>query len=135
MPLFTWSSDYSVGVAALDSQHTKLFDILNELHDAMSTGQGQKVSGPLLQKLLTYTRSHFAAEEKLMETTQYPGLAKQRTQHAGLTRKVEDFLARLERGESAVNVDLLIFLREWLKNHIQREDKEYSPWLLQHGVR
>lgn len=135
MPLCAWSNDYSVGVAALDSQHTNLFDILNELHDAMKNGQGKGVTGRLLRKLMNYTQIHFAAEEKLMEATQYPGLAKQRTQHAGLTHKVEEFMARLEKGESSVNVDLLLFLREWLKDHIQREDKQYGPWMQQHGLR
>lgn len=134
MALFTWSNDYSVGVKALDSQHTNLFNILNDLHEAMKTGQGQSVSGSLLRKLLDYTRSHFAAEEKLMEAAKYPGLAKQRIQHAGFTRKVEEFLTRLEKGERAINVDLLVFLRDWLKDHILREDKAYGPYLKEHGA-
>lgn len=135
MPLFTWTSDYSVGVKAIDSQHTNLFNILNELHDAMKAGQGQSVSGTLLRKLVSYTKEHFAAEERLMESTRYPGIADHREHHKALTQQVGKLVARLEKGEAAVNVDLLIFLRDWLKNHIQREDKEYGPWLNEHGLK
>lgn len=63
MALLTWSSKYSVGVTAMDNQHTVLFGILNDLHSAMMNGQAQKLTGELLRKLVSYTREHFAAEE------------------------------------------------------------------------
>ncbi len=135
MALFTWSDDYSVGVKALDSQHTNLFDLLNELHDAMMAGKGQSVTGTLLHKLVDYTKDHFTTEERLMEAAHYPALAQHREHHHALTGKVGEFMGRLKKGDSAVNIDLLIFLRDWLKNHIQREDKEYGPWMKNHGVK
>ena len=39
MALLTWNSKYSVGVKPLDSQHTVLFGLLNDLHAAMLKGQ------------------------------------------------------------------------------------------------
>ena len=134
MALLTWSKDYSVGVKALDGQHTGLFNMLNDLHAAMMSGQARATTGALLNKLVKYTREHFAAEEKLMETTRYPGLEQHRLRHRDLTRQVEEFVQKYEKGESTVNVKLLSFLRDWLTNHIQREDKEYGPWLNKNGV-
>lgn len=134
MPLLAWSSEYSVGVKSIDSQHTKLFEILNELHDAMMSGQGKSVTGALLEKLVRYTREHFSCEERLMEAAGYPELPKHRMQHEALTRQVGDFMSRYQKGEGTVNVDLLVFVRDWLKNHIQREDKEYGPSMNQHGI-
>lgn len=135
MPLVAWSNDYSVGVKTIDGQHSKLFEILNELHDAMKAGQGKSVTGGLLEKLVKYTKEHFSCEERLMEAAGYPDLGKHRAHHEALTRQVGDFMARYQKGEGAVNVDLLIFVRDWLKNHIQREDKEYGPCMNQHGIR
>ena len=66
MALMSWNAKYSVGVHALDDQHTGLFDILNELHAAMMKGQAQSLTGPLLKKLVEYTRKHFAAEEAML---------------------------------------------------------------------
>ena len=135
MALMTWSNEYAVGVKALDCQHTGLFKILNDLHDAMMAGHGQQVTGDLLRKLVSYTKEHFAAEERLMEASHYPALAKHCEHHRALTQQVGDFMALLEKGEGVVSADLLSFLRDWLKNHIQREDKEYGPWLNQHGIK
>jgi hemerythrin len=135
MALLTWSSKYSVGVTALDSQHNVLFGILNDLHGAMLKGQAQTRTGPLLRKLVEYTRNHFSAEESMMVGTKYPGLAKHRVEHHELTRQVENYLTRFERGEVSLNLQLLNFLRDWLNNHIMKEDHQYGPWLNEHGVR
>jgi hemerythrin len=135
MALLTWNSKYSVGIKTLDSQHTTLFDSLNELHSAMMNGQGRTITGPLLRNLVEYTRTHFSAEEALMAKSNFPGLAAHRLEHKHLTRQVEDFVGRLDRGEATINLDLLKFLQEWLTGHIQSSDRQYGPWLNEHGVR
>ncbi len=135
MALLIWSSKYSVSVQSMDRQHTVLFGMLNELHEAMMKGQAQKVTGELLGKLVKYTHEHFAAEEDLMKSTKYPALAEHGIKHRELIKQVEDFAARYARGESMMNVELLNFLRDWLTNHIQNEDQKYGPWLNEHGKR
>ena len=135
MALMTWTSKYSVGVNALDSQHTALIDILNDLHAAMLKGQAQQMTGPLLHKLVDYTRTHFTAEEALMAKASYPGLADHRKLHIDLMRQVEDYSTRFERGEITLNLHLLNFLRDWLSNHIQNEDKQYGPSVNKHVAR
>ena len=47
MALLTWNSKYSVGVEAMDKQHTMLFTMINDLHAAMSKGQAQSITGAL----------------------------------------------------------------------------------------
>lgn len=134
MALVTWDSTYSVGVEHLDSQHQGLFNLLNELHGAMTKGQAQSVAGALLRKLAEYARTHFAAEESMMSAARYPGLADHRIKHRDLTKQVQDFVARYDRGEVALSIDLLGFLRDWLTRHIQETDREYGPWLNEHGL-
>ena len=135
MALLTWNSKYSVGVKALDSQHTVLFGILNDLHAAMMKGDAQSLTGPLLRKLANYTKEHFAAEERMMTTAKYPGLDAHRNQHRDLNKQVAEYIGRFDRGEVTLNLHLLKFLRDWLTNHIQKVDCEYGPWLNEHGVR
>jgi len=134
MALLTWNSRYSVGVKVLDSQHTVLFGLLNDLHAAMLKGQAQALTGPMLRKLAEYTRDHFSAEEKMMEAAKYPGLAAHRIKHRDLIKQVQDYGTRFERGEASLNLQLLNFLRDWLTNHIQKVDAEYGPWLNERGV-
>lgn len=134
MALMTLDQNFSVGVQTLDNQHTVLFDILNELHAAMMKGQAQSLTGPLLKNLAHYTRNHFAAEEAMMAASKYPGLTDHKVKHCELVKQVEDYVTRFEKGEITLNLYLLNFLRDWLTNHIQKVDKEYSPWLNARGL-
>ena len=134
MALLAWSSKYSVGVQSMDSQHTVLFGLLNDLHAAMMKGQAQSITGALLRKLANYTHDHFTAEEAMMASARYPELAKHRMEHRDLSKRVEEFAARYERGECTLNLDLLNFLRDWLTNHIEKVDHGYCSWMNEHGV-
>ena len=79
MPLFTWNESYSVSVKSMDDQHKRLFDLINQLHDAMNAGKGKQMVGLVLKEMLEYTRTHFTAEEKVLERLAYPGLPEQKT--------------------------------------------------------
>ena len=135
MALLSWNSTYSVGVQSMDEQHRSLFDSLNELHTAMSHGKASEVTKSLLRNLLAYTRDHFTAEEALLARARFPGLQRHRMRHQELTREVAGFLQRYERGETAISIQLLTFLREWLSNHILHEDQAYRAWLVESGIR
>jgi len=132
--LMTWNPRYSVGIGVLDQQHIALFAILNDLYDAMKKGQAQTVTGPLLRKLAEYTHRHFSSEEAMMLAAGFPGLAAHRLKHRDLIKQVELFVNRFERGDIMLSIDLFNFLRDWLTTHIQKEDKEYGPCMIQHGI-
>ena len=134
MALLAWSKKYSVGVKKLDDQHEAFMGSLNDLHSAMMMGKGQEIGGPLLDKLVKHARDHFAAEESLMESSRYPGLAGHRALHQDLTRKVDEFMARYKSGDKAMYLQLLHFMRTWLDKHLLEEDSKYVPWLKEHGV-
>jgi hemerythrin-like metal-binding protein len=135
MPLVVWSDKLSVGVKAIDEQHTVLFDTINDLHAAMMKGQAKAIVGELLAKLLTYTRNHFSDEERMMELAKYPDLAQHQLLHRNLTKQVEEYIARYQKGDLALSLDLSGFLSEWLKTHIQSVDQSYGPCMNQHGIR
>jgi hemerythrin len=131
---FEWNDTYSVKVMALDNQHKKLFDIIRELYSAMGKGQGRNVAGDVLNQLIDYTVTHFAAEEKLMEKHGYPHLASHRAEHKALTDKVLAFKKTFDAGTGNVTPELMVFLQQWLRNHIQTVDQKYSEFLNSHGV-
>jgi hemerythrin len=135
MPLVVWSEKLSVGVKAVDDQHTVLFDTINELHAAMMKGQARTIVGELLCKLLVYTRNHFSDEERMMEAANYPGLAAHQMKHRALTKQVEEYIARFQKGDLTLSNELASFLSDWLKTHILSVDQSYGPYLNEHGVR
>jgi hemerythrin-like metal-binding protein len=124
-----------VGVKALDDQHAEFIATLNELHAAMLKGQAQNVAGSLLSKFTDYTREHFSTEERLMESTKYPGLADQRAKHREFTGRIGEYVARFKRGDNTMYLELLKFARDWITDHMQTVDKQYTAWMNEHGVR
>lgn len=134
MSFMNWSERLSVGVKSLDDQHIALVEMVNDLHTAMLKGQARAIAGDLLKKLANYTVEHFAYEEKLMAATAYSDLDAHKGQHEALTKQVVDYIARFEKGDITLSVQLLNFLSDWLVKHIQGEDQKYGPWLTSHGV-
>ena len=135
MALLTFDKSYSVGAQLVDEQHTGLFDALDELHLALLKGKTNAVVGSLMQDLLAYTRSLFAAEEAMLAKGQYPGLAEHQLQHRKLITQVAEYAERYKRGEAALSPPLINFLRDWLTRHIRREDRACDAWLSQAGPR
>jgi hemerythrin len=134
MALLTWSERLSIGVKAMDAQHILLIGMLNELHAAMMAGEAKTITGPLLDKLVNYTRTHFSTEEALLEKAGYPELPQHHKHHLDLTKQVDVFVARYQSGEEMINLHLMNFLSNWLSDHILEEDLEYGKWLNQRGV-
>jgi hemerythrin-like metal-binding protein len=108
---------------------------LNELHAAAMRGKAHEVAGPLLRQIVSLTNEHFSAEERLMQSTGYPGLAAHRDQHRELSGKIAEFVSRHKNGDAAVYTPLLYFVRDYQTKHMQCEDQEYAPWLMAHGVK
>jgi hemerythrin len=134
MALLTWKADYSVRVPSIDAQHQKLVELVNTLHEAMTSGQGKTVLATVLGELAVYTRTHFAHEEGLMARAFYPGLAAHRAQHQSLIARLAELESRADAGAS-VTIETMTFLRTWLIQHIQQEDMAYSACLQEKGVR
>ena len=135
MALLRWSKKYSVGINAVDLEHGAFLRSLNRLHAAMIQGKGKSVIGPLLRGLPATVRDHFATEESLMKSTNYPGLAEHRAIHEEFTRQLNEFVTLLERGDRGLSILLLVSMRDHISEHIQRDDQAYVPWLTEHGVR
>ncbi len=131
----TWNSFYFVGVSVLDDQHKRLFDILDELDAQESEGQSKSPSAQPLKELLDYTQEHFSTEEAMMRKARYPAVARHRELHQDLTDQVRDFLSRDQVGDKSVHGQLRSFLRQWLSEHIQREDRAFGVWLNAHNVK
>jgi hemerythrin len=133
MALITWRDSYSVKVPSIDEQHKKLIDLINRLHDAMSSGQGKAVLGGVVAELVAYTRTHFTYEESLMSRAIYPQLTAHRAAHRSLIEKVGGFTAQVG-ADATTTIEMMTFLRGWLMEHIQKEDMAYSDSLVAKGI-
>lgn len=135
MPFIQWNARYSVGIKEVDTQHNKLLGYINDLHDAMKTGQAKDVMGTIIQNLIKYTTTHFSLEEKLLSENNYPAYLAHKKEHDDFVRKVLEFQKSFQTGSTSLSIDMLNFLRDWLLNHIAVSDRKYSLYLNEKGIK
>lgn len=135
MTMIVWSDDYSVGIQEIDEQHKRLIALINELYTAVAQKQNHAQLSRILDGLVEYTKIHFAVEECLMRLFDYKDYTAHKAIHDDIVDKVLAFQIRFRSGDETVGMQLLMFLQDWLINHIQKVDTLYSAHLTKHGVR
>lgn len=129
MAYIEWSDQLSINNFSVDTEHKNLVNIINNLHEAMGKGEGHKVVGRILEKLVLYTKTHFKNEEKLMEKSGYPGLAVHRTEHQKFVEEIQTLQENFKKGSITITINLLNYLKDWLVDHIQGSDKKFGEML------
>ena len=136
MPLMIWNERMSVGVAAIDDQHKTLVSLLNELGDSMQAGKSKEALGAILDSLISYTETHFKYEEDLFSNTTYPDTVIHKKEHEDLVQRALDIQAKYKAGSgSALSVEVLTFLKNWLTTHIMGTDKKYTVYMHAAGIK
>ncbi len=128
----SWSDDLLVGVEAIDSDHRKLFGLMNQL--LASPTHGDAAVNQAIGDLSSYTKRHFTAEIESMKRTAYPEQAAHAYEHEHLIFQLENIIDRLMMsGAAAVDSGLSNLLRDWLCNHIMTFDVKYAAFLRESG--
>jgi hemerythrin-like metal-binding protein len=78
---------------------------------------------------LEYARKHFKAEEEVLRLAQYPDLAGQEHAHQAYIQKLGQLTRQYRFDSDMLSQNLLLFLKEWWLNHIQKMDKSYADYL------
>lgn len=134
MPLITWTPRLETGLAIIDSQHKRLVDIINQLHDALEAGRSNEVMGAIFDELVAYTETHFSIEEKLMVSHNYEYIDEHRTEHRAFTSQIRMDRDNFSVGAWSYEERLKDYLRGWLVRHIAASDQAYVPTLKEAGV-
>jgi len=128
-PLMRWSDDYSVGNHAMDAQHKRLLNLINELDEVIQKGRHLDELTPVLDGIIDYTKTHFHSEEAMLAKLNYPDLVNHKATHAQLIKEVDSLRAEVVSGDPAVMDRILVFLQTWLVGHIVGIDKKYSTYV------
>jgi len=131
--MMTWSDEYKIGLPVIDSQHKRLFNLIDELNEAIETGLEIKDVEKLFAGLKQYTTRHFQLEEKYMMESNYPGLEEQQKSHDYFSKK---FIALgNEIGEGSIKPTVIQTIKEelaqWLKSHVTGLDVKFGEYYLQ----
>jgi len=135
MEFITWKDEFSVGVEAFDNDHRELITYINNLHAGIVSGRPSAAMKSTLKDLVNYIAIHFKREQDLMEKHSYPDFTKHNIAHNSLKEKVSEFTQRLESGETFFSLEMMIFLKNWLTNHILKQDMAYKDFFQEKGER
>lgn len=130
-----WKEEYSVNIKEIDDQHKNLVSMINDLHKSMMTGKGKVVLQDVLKRMLNYTIEHFSTEEKYMIKFNFPGYEEHKAAHDTFIDEVHKLSEDFDSGKLFLTIDVMNFLRDWLREHIMKTDKEYSKVFIENGVK
>jgi len=129
-----WREEYSVGIEHIDNDHKKLISLLNNFTIAYDYAMSESFEKDALNELIGYTKYHFEREEKMMEDNDYPDVVAHKAQHKVMIEQVEKFVQLYNnQGHDALD-EISSFLSDWLINHINGTDKQYSEHLHNKGI-
>jgi hemerythrin len=129
MAYLDWKDEFSVGIEEMDSQHKRWIEIINELHDAMKSGQTVKVLSSVLRKMTDYIVVHFKAEEALLEKNKFPDLDIHRKIHEKYALEIHSLVEQFVKGKVLISIEIMDSLKKWLTNHIKMSDREYGIFI------
>jgi len=119
-----WLHEYELGITAIDEQHKRIVDYINELEKAHGMGNSGYTAFTL-EALVDYTLTPFAYEEELQARVGYPYLKAHKRIHAVFIKRIASFRERFKSGEN-VTEELLFMLKTWLASHIKGDDRDYG---------
>jgi len=129
-----WDQSFSTSIPTFDDQHKKLFAMVNELNQAMQHKRSKEAIGSVLSRLISYTGTHFAAEEEAFRKTGYPEEAAHKKQHQDLVQQAVALQEKFNSGEMLLTQEVIEFLQDWLVQHIKGTDNRYGAHLRKNHI-
>jgi len=124
--MFEMKEKYKTGIAKIDSEHEKLFEIGERAYqlliDKYDMDKYDKIVR-VIEELKAYTVYHFNAEEEYMKSINYKRLFTQKIDHTFFIKKLDEVnLNEIDDNQDEAIMKILTFLNEWLINHIIQKD-------------
>ena len=130
MALLQWKDQYSVGIEAVDHEHKELIDLINRLHDELSSKGRASSAEAFFGDLFKGISAHFALEERFMREQKYDQLAQHKADHERLLDEVRDMMDEFVDDEEIG--DLSARLDAWFSRHFETHDARLHKALGSH---
>jgi hemerythrin-like metal-binding protein len=133
---------YTTGFPHIDDQHRELFDGLNGLTSYLRNSSAEddlENQGKILEMLEflgEYAGKHFRDEEELFAQCDHPMATANKEAHQAFVEKYLEYHEKLINGtfSRALLIQLHIFLRSWLINHIVKVDTALRECVAKPGM-
>lgn len=124
--LIRWRQSYECGHPVIDTQHRELFDMGNELINAVLDGKPKAGIEYLLHELVEHVRDHFTSEEAVLRRTRYPHIEEHQALHRGLLQHAKDLEERCRKGVLPMSELVGFVAYDVIAAHIIHDDLKFA---------
>ena len=123
---YFWKNAYSVQNDLLDSQHKKIFELLNELEEMTIQYNEEKII-EILNSIDEDLSEHFRTEEGLMKDVVPDSMYEDHCkEHVFFINEIKKLKANIS---IFISLELINMLRDLIISHLLGTDQEYIPYL------
>jgi len=108
----------------IDKQHFEFIEMIDVLYTSIMTEENNTSMLQITSYLADYSKFHFETEESLMKRINYPEYDKHLVEHNAFRNYIELVTGNLELPDKQFNLDLLLYMKNWLVAHIRYTDSE-----------
>jgi len=122
-----WTDDFLIGIEELDYEHRGLIDDINRLHRDLLAEVDMARIEETLSSIHVRMQAHFALEEGVMVSHDYPHYREHKAEHERLLDEYTERMTKFERSPNLEDrVAMETILRDWIVDHILTSDKKMS---------
>jgi len=136
--MFEWRDEFSANIPVIDKQHQRLFELGARLYDLISLRDDfdhYDEIVEIIRELKDYTIYHFGFEEELMERYGYEDLEAHKEEHQMFIDKINEIdYEAIDADQTGAIMDMLMFVANWIENHILKMDLKYKELFQEKGV-
>ena len=123
MSLIEWRKEFETGIPDVDHEHQELVDIINRLHEHITSGADRSHITKFLGEVFAKIAAHFALEESIMRKHAYDEYEAHKAEHERLLDEIRDIMdAQHDNPSSAYGDSLSSTVRDWFVNHFKSKD-------------
>lgn len=115
-----------MGFKEIDRQHRWLVNALMEFSEVPRNKVPKEELEKMFSTLEDYIGEHFVTEEKYFEECGYDGAENHIEKHREFSEKIAEMKEGASGREIETYFDLIYFIKDWLVDHLVKEDREYA---------
>jgi len=135
MTKLEWTEAHRIGVPAIDEDHQRILRTVDAFIE--SSMERKSTSHPVehLLELMRCAYYHFRLEERLMQQTSFPEVARHAAKHDELFESLLGYLRGYLKFGTCDAVEVGDFLTHWFAEHLLDADQAYKAHFHAHGIR
>ncbi len=116
-------------VQEMDDEHRKLISQANEYASAVEDGASRAELELRLTQLVEAFQVHFASEERLMQSSNFPEFEPHAAEHRKLIEQMTSLRDCVGAGDVQICGALILFVQVWTEQHIDGLDRSFAQFL------